>query len=152
MSEYKGAWHGDPVLKAEVLQRMRAHRAADTIIQGLYQEIDPGLALGYRGCLIGCTLPADPIPDDHGPNWHRRVEREYGIPIGVAMVLDDLFELLPVAGCADFAVDSIEAIPVGADLSNVISDRPWDDAYDYRGNPDDLLDRLRSAPLVSVPS
>jgi len=115
------AWHSDPDLKTEVVARMKAHRADDSIIQGLYQQIDPDLASGYRGCLIGCTLPKRPA--DHDSGWHREVEALYGIPDSIGHLLDRIFENLPTEDGqhALFAVASIEAIPVGADLSLVAS-------------------------------
>ena len=115
------AWHNDPDLKADVLDRMRQHRADDEIVQGFYQRIDPTAASGYRGCLIGCTLP--PLPDAAKPveGWHVRVEDEYGIPQTVGYLLDRTFEGLPYGQHAEFAVAAIDAIPVGADLSLVSS-------------------------------
>lgn len=133
------AWHGDPALKAEVAARMRLHREHDEFLQGLYQLINPKYASGYRGCLIGCTLPPEPIPDhEHvalyhanggvepsSPpfGWHGRVEQLYGIPRPVGHLLDKIFENLPVddGQHAQFAVESVEAVPVGADLTMVPS-------------------------------
>lgn len=133
------AWHGDPALKAEVVERMRLHREHDEIVQGLYQLINPKYASGYKGCLIGCTLPPEPIPaHEHvalyhanggvepsspAAGWHGRVEQLYGIPKTVGHLLDKIFENLPVDGGqhAWFAVASLEAVPVGADLTMVPS-------------------------------
>lgn len=154
MSEYKGVWHGDPALKAEVLARMIAHREADEIIQGTYRIHDPEAASGYKGCLVGCTLPAE-LEDTTGccdirprEGWHRRVESLYGIPEDVAWLLDDTFEEQDTFDdAAEFAVASIEAIPVGADLRDL--------ARRYRGEEIDevnaalVLAELRNAPLVA---
>jgi hypothetical protein len=117
------AWHGDPDLKAEVVARIAAHRVEDSIIQGLYQEIDHNLASGYRGCLIGCTLPAQAKGREPSVGWHTRVEELYGIPRAIGYLLDRIFENLPTddGQHAVFAVASIEAVPVGADLSLVSS-------------------------------
>jgi len=131
------AWHNNPDLKTEVAERMAAHRSEDSIVQGFYQQISTQIASGYRGCLIGCTLPPQPLPEgadvagcndiwgaepkapDNG--WHARVEQLYGIPETIGYLLDRIFESLPAdsGACARFAVDSIEAVPVGADLSMV---------------------------------
>jgi hypothetical protein len=119
------AWRGDPALKSEVRDRMVAHRDADEIVQRMYQRADPTLASGYKGCLIGCTLPPQqPLtPERSGDlsapigGWHRRVEDLYGIPRSVGKLLDRIFEGLPHGAHAQFAVDSIDAIPVGADLT-----------------------------------
>jgi hypothetical protein len=125
------AWHNNPNLKTEATARLRAHRAEDSIVKGLYQLLDPDLASGYRGCAIGCTLPPqapfDPGGTDKpGPpegGWHGEVERLYGIPRPIARLIDGLFENLPTDGDqhAEFAVAVIDAVPVGADLSLVIS-------------------------------
>lgn len=82
------AWHNNPGLKTEVAARMAAHRAEDSIVQGLYQEAAPELATGYRGCLIGCTLPRQREED----SWHERAEALYGIDRHVGRLLDRIFE------------------------------------------------------------
>ena len=102
------------------MARLRQHRAEDSIIKGVYQEFRPNLASGYRGCAVGCTLPrlgADPV------NWHERVEELYGIPRALARLIDGIFENLPTVDDAHarFAVEVIEAVPVAADLSLVMS-------------------------------
>lgn len=128
------AWFNDPALKAEVSARMLQHRIEDGIIQGHYQLLAPELASKYKGCLIGCTLPlGEPRPATGCScgcgemvqpmsilqDWHKEVERLYGIPEVLNHVFDNLFESLPQPRAAWFAVSTIEAIPVGADLSGV---------------------------------
>lgn len=115
----KLAWHNNADLKAVVLDRMIAHREDDEIVQGIYQETDPLLASGYRGCLIGCTLPKIENRWSLNDTWHELVETHYGIPVAVAYLLDYAFESLFYPDHAAFAVASIEAIPVGADLAQV---------------------------------
>lgn len=159
MSEYKGAWHGDPALKAEVLARMVKHRQEDEIIQGSYRINDPETASGHKGCLVGCTLPAE-LEDmedrtwGHGgrprEGWHRRVESLYGIPADVAWLLDDTFEEQDTFDeAAEFAVASIEAIPVGADLRDLA--RRYRDEEIDEVNASLVLEELRNAPLVVTP-
>jgi len=121
------SWHNNPALKAEVVERMREHRRQDTIIQGVYQRFAPDKAIGYRGCAIGCTLPVQPSIKIAGlfelatpwPGWHEMVEREYAIPLPLGYLIDSVFESLPQGEHAQFAVDVIEAIPVGKDLMPV---------------------------------
>lgn len=127
------AWHDDPALKAEVMARLRQHREQDTIVQGVYQRLDPAKALGYRGCAIGCTLPAQavqerehracdccqPTMNDPAAGWHGEVEDLYGIDQEIAETIDDIFESLPTSACAAFAVEVVDAIPVGANLNDV---------------------------------
>jgi hypothetical protein len=105
------AYHGDPTIKATYLARVRAHRAADDIIQKQYGS-PKGAKSGWRGCAVGCTLH----DTDHG-----RYESDLGIPVALAHLQDRLFELMPLADAKDFPREFLEAIPIGADLSLV----PW---------------------------
>lgn len=128
------AWYNNPALKAEVSARMLQHRVEDSIIQGAYQTFAPEYASQYKGCLIGCTLPMAEVragkrcgcgcgewiePSIVRIDWHEQVEKLYGIPQTLNHVFDALFESLPPSRAAWFAVNTIEAIPVGADLSGV---------------------------------
>lgn len=155
----KGAWHGDPELKAQVVARMREHREKDEIIQGVYQEHGDGDS--YRGCLIGCTLPrvaGMTYNERQGFDWHEKVEQEYGIPRGVASILDSLFEdQEDFESAAAFAVESIEAIPVGADLSELARIHgAWQSSRDvplpwFFSDPTDVfLEYLRGLPVVAL--
>lgn len=134
MSENLGAWHGSQELKDRIVARMKAHRKADDFIQGMYQEIFPDSALGYRGCAIGCALDKQPVrqlaghcecgmcpTEDNEPaaGWHYEFEDQFGIPSDVAELIDNRYEELRAPAHAAFAVDALEAIPVGADLSGV---------------------------------
>jgi hypothetical protein len=156
------AWHGDPALKAEVMARMRQHRAEDEIVQGVYQQLYPGKAGAYRGCAIGCTLPRLPIAYNRGgaylvdlnDNWHGEVERLYGIPVYIGLRIDWTFEDLPIGDCADFAVAVVDAIPVGADLSTTTRDLaypditdPEDDFAEIREYAAAFIARLSAAPI-----
>lgn len=130
------AWHGNPALKAEVLARMLQHRVEDSIIQGSYQEFAPELASQYRGCLIGCTLPMGKLStwvDDccgegaaeqvvqgiDEMDWHPMVEELYGVSQRVSGLWERVFEFLPASKAPWFAVATIEATPVGADMDLV---------------------------------
>lgn len=150
------AWLGDPDLKEQVVLRMKEHRAEDAIIQGNYQVYAPELASQYKGCLLGCTLPRKvtasyTIALHFG--WHLEVQETYGILRSVAYALEAIFEDLPFEQAADFAVESIEAIPVGADLSAV--EEYWisavegdrDDGWSARVVRDKVLELLRNAPV-----
>lgn len=135
------AWHNRSALKAEVWGRMLQHRAEDSIIQQAYQMYSPEVASKYRGCLIGCTLPIDPDvaqgadirTRDVAKKWHQQVEDLYGVPVPVGLMLDQVFESVPVTHAPAFALASIEAISVGADLSltpmrlalDILTDPVW---------------------------
>ncbi len=129
-----GAWFGDEDLKDAVVARMRHHRRLDQILQGVYQTVDPGKGNGeYKGCLVGCTLPLiapevhTAVEDwvfEHGraelgtgsgvAAWHVLGELHYGIPWYVFDILDTAFEDAFSEDAPDFAVEALEAIPVGA--------------------------------------
>lgn len=133
------AWHNDPALKAEAVARMRAHRDADEFIRGSYLRTDPDKAGGYRGCFHGC-LTTEKLAAERGVTvtslvnqylrdeerapwddiaWHDEAERIWGIPADLAGLLDDTFEWQPPEHAGVFAVECVEAIPVGADLPQV---------------------------------
>jgi hypothetical protein len=155
------AWHGSQALKDEVMARLRAHRAEDAIVQGFYQQIDPKLANGYRGCAIGCTLPAQPLDEEWrdtldglgvplapGDGWHGEVELHYGIPVDIGHLIDNTFEDLDAADCAAFAVDVIDAIPVGAYLLDLAREVDEDrDGYWYDDGP---VATVRAAHLIAL--
>ena len=98
------AFHGDPKVKEKYLARVKAHRAADEIVQGHYWE-------NGKGCAVGCTI--------HGSD-HQAYETELGIPIQLAHLQDWIFENIPNKEAKNFPVDFLESIPVGVDLKLVL--------------------------------
>ena len=114
MSAAPVAFHGDPALKARVLDGLAAHRAADEIVQGHYWQAG-------RGCAVGCVIhDLDPAAK---PSDHKQWERLIGVPVAVAHLVDAIFEGLSESEAPDWSVRIIEAIPVGADLSDVYCKR-----------------------------
>jgi hypothetical protein len=99
------AYHGDPALRASTLAQMRAHRAADALVQRQYWA-------DGRGCAVGC-LTHDP---DGG---HTQYPVRWGIPEAIAHLEDRIFEGLPVFDAQEWPVEFLYAIPLGADLSLV---------------------------------
>lgn len=147
------AWHGDRELRDRIVQRMREHRKADSFIRGEYQLIDESYPLGYRGCAIGCLLEPGADPEgDPCERWWIQVEDQFGIHRDVAEAIDSIFESYRYSDDAsDFAVDVIEAIPVGADLTEVAEWIGEESIGDYE-QADDLLERLRLAPVAGESS
>jgi hypothetical protein len=97
------AFHGDPAVKEKYLARLKAHHVADEIIQGTRWN-------GAHGCAVGCTLN----------NYaHEAYETELGLPQWLAHLEDKIFEGLPPKAAQQFAVDLLESVPVGADVSKV---------------------------------
>jgi hypothetical protein len=158
------AWHNDPALKAEALARMQAHRAADEFILGEYIEADPRATAGFKGCFHGC-LTAERLAAEKGMTpaefaktrpwraWHDEGERLWGIPAELGGLLDDTFEELDSVGdSAEFAVASVDAVAVGADLSGVVDryteESPADDETDAMF----VLRLLREAPIPGASS
>jgi hypothetical protein len=99
------AYHGDPEIKEKYLGRVRKHRALDQLIKGKYWA-------GGKGCAVGCTI--------HSTN-HAKYETELGIPTAIAYLEDAFFENLQTGDALAWPDAFIEAIPVGADLSMVVS-------------------------------
>ncbi len=98
------AFHGEPSLKAAVMDRLREHRRLDEITQGVYFDDDG------RGCHLGCIT--------HASNGvHEAAERLFGIEQRIGYWLEAVFEGLPKEQCAAWVIESTEAIPCGADLS-----------------------------------
>jgi hypothetical protein len=99
------SFHGDPSIKAKYVAKLRAHHAADEIVQGSYWDDE-----ARRGCAVGCAIEGSD---------HRRYEIILGLPEWLARLEDRIFEGLPAAEARDFARDFLEAIPVGSDLTRV---------------------------------
>ncbi|MHB1950140.1 MAG: hypothetical protein ACYCQK_01545 [Acidiferrobacteraceae bacterium] len=99
------AWHGEPGLKAAALERLREHRRMDQIVQGIYYDDTRG-----RGCQLGCLTHA-------AEDAHEAAERLFGIEQSIGYWLEMVFERLPHEDCAQWVLDSAQAIPVGADMS-----------------------------------
>jgi len=103
------AWNGDHDLKQRTVAQMRQHREADRLIQGMYIQGDPN-GDAWRGCNIGCLAQGDSYAD---------VAALLNCPLQIPYLMDVIFEHLPIDAARAWAVDNIEAIPVGADLTHV---------------------------------
>lgn len=159
------AWHGDPELKAATVARMKAHREADDFIQRRYLLVDAAAAKGFRGCFHGC-LTAEAIAAEKSiplaaagdlafwweNAWWEEAERLFGIPADLGALLDDIFEAqASYQAAGDFAVRVTEAIPVGADLTNVFDD--FCPAHcDHSDDVGCLIAIIAAAPVPEVAS
>lgn len=113
------AYHNDPTLKAQIVKLMRWHQQQDRLIKGVYQDTETDV---FRGCAVGCTLRS--LQEITGVTQeyygvHARYETLIGVPQALAGVHDRLFETLPTPENQAFAVDFLEAVPVGTDLSRI---------------------------------
>ena len=97
------SFHNDPLVKAKYTARIKAHAKADEIIKGQYWQ-------NGKGCAVGCVI--------HSTN-HKAFEIELGIPEWLAKLEDVIFEALPNGDAKSFAVNFLDAIPVGVNLEHV---------------------------------
>jgi hypothetical protein len=87
-------------------REVAAHVAADTIIQGIYWD-----EASQSGCFIGC-LAHDDDPESN--------EAEYGLPVMVQRIAENIFEALPAADAKVFFAALPDAVGCdGKDLSRV---------------------------------
>ena len=87
-------------------REVAAHVAADTIIQGDYWD-----EASQSGCFIGC-LAHDDDPESN--------EAEYGLPVMVQRIAENIFEALPAADAKVFFAALPDAVGCdGKDLSRV---------------------------------
>jgi hypothetical protein len=98
------AFHGNPAVKAFYLERLRSHVHKDEVVQGVAEWH------GGKGGVIGCTVHS---------NDRSRYETDLGIPTEVASLEEIIFQRMPAEEAKRFALDFLEAVPVGADLSFV---------------------------------
>jgi hypothetical protein len=101
------AYNNDAALKERLIATMRAHREAETLVQGVYWE-------DGRGCAVGCIT--------HKQSYEAwKHYEEWGIPRILARLEDAIFEALPTDEARAWPERFLGAIQPGADLSQV-----WD--------------------------
>lgn len=99
------SWHNDPQLKQKYIDRVRAHRLADNLIQGTGWDNGNG-----KGCAVGCTLESYD---------HTRFPNELGLPIWIAHLEDSIFEGLDNKTAQLWPERFMEAIPVGVEVDTI---------------------------------
>jgi len=109
------AYHGNAALKEKIRKRVLWHQERDHIARGRYTQ---GSGRSFRGCAVGCSLEAAGVEKSMRGD-HKLYEIKLGIPRIIALLEDKLFESLPFGEHVEFPLKFIDAIPVGADLSNV---------------------------------
>ena len=98
------------VSKKTLLETLARHRVEDRIMQGWHYW------RGGRGCAVGCTLH-EFAPGEEGN--HTLYEDLFGIPRELAHLEDAIFEGLDVESAGDWPERFVEAVPEGADLTDV---------------------------------
>lgn len=126
MSRTLVAWHNQPQLKAEALDRMQRISAYTGFRQGGQVPHDGRVGGGLHVSLCAQRLAGEQevsvsvvLAARNTVSWLDETTRLWGIPQVVGGVMDRCFERLPPHEAARFAVAAIEAIPVGADLDPV---------------------------------
>jgi hypothetical protein len=111
------SYHNDPSLKSLVVQEMKKHQAQDQFIKGSYGEVNGK----FKGCAVGCTIDSINVilGKSYDTSSHSALEEAIGIPEWLSLLHDSFFENLPVGENSQFAVDFLEAIPVGVNLEPV---------------------------------
>jgi hypothetical protein len=97
------AFHGSQAVKDKYVARVQRHAELDEIIQGTYWQ-------NGKGCAIGCALHS---------GEHSRYEIELGLPTWLAYLEEGLFERMPETNAKTFPLRFLQAIPVGAELTQV---------------------------------
>ena len=105
------AFHNKQDIKDLYVNRVLAHQKADEFIQSWWFE-------DGKGCSLGCTLNYN--NDIVNDCIFKRYEKELNIPENLARLHESIFESLPVENSKTFPHDFLNAIPVGADLSQVV--------------------------------
>ena len=121
------AFHGKQEIKDKYIARVKAHQEADEITKGIYWQ-------NGKGCAVGCTIEGSD---------HKKFEVELGIPTVLAHLEDGLFESMSNEEAKKFPLRFLEAIPVGADLSDVFKHLvvwEWDDSVHGLKNIQEIKD------------
>lgn len=109
------SYNNDENLKKLIVYEMRKHQEQDQLVKDTYCLEEGGK---FKGCAVGCAI--DSINIALGKRYlnsdHKVFEEELGIPEWLAHIQDSLFEALPIGDNSQFAVDFLEAIPVGVNL------------------------------------
>src|SRR5579859_3228482 len=93
------AFHGKPEIKKQYLARIRAHRAADELVQGVYWE-------NGKGCAIGCLAETAVCP-------HEVLEAQIAVPMSLLFLVDRLFEGMSAAKAQEWPEAFLTAVEPG---------------------------------------
>src|SRR5574338_1096580 len=112
------SYHNNPELKQLIVDEMKLHQQRDQFIKGAYKKEEDGQ---FKGCAVGCAIHSfnTKLGKDYLYEDHKAFEEAIGVPEWLAYLQDRFFEYLPNEESAQFAVDFLDAIPVGVDLNIV---------------------------------
>ena len=111
------SYHNDENLKILVVSEMKKHQEQDQFIKRSYGTVNGK----FKGCAIGCTIDSLNIVlgKSYDTSRHDVLEEAIGIPVWLARLQDVLFENLPNRENSQFAVDFLDAIPVGVNIEPI---------------------------------
>jgi hypothetical protein len=111
------SYYNDKILKEKIVKEMKLHKEQDRFIKGHYSKNNGD----FRGCAVGCAIDSinKVLNKKYFYNDHSKFEDAIGVPEWLAKLSDTLFEGLPDGKNSQFAVDFLETIPVGVDLTPV---------------------------------
>ncbi len=112
------SYHNDANLKKLVIDEMKKHQEQDRMIKGTYGVYERG---DFKACAVGCAIKSvnKILGKDYDTKSHEALSESLGIPVWLTKVQDSFFECLPNEYCSQFAIDFLEAIPIGIDLESV---------------------------------
>lgn len=132
------AWLGSIELKEEILRDLAEDLELERYVQGSYIASANDDDQAFYGCHVGCLMMARARYDnrrdsspvrlvdlltgvlERGLSWHGQVPEMLGMPRDLAEFWDKTYEKLPPDLAPRFAVESLECVPVGADLRTVL--------------------------------
>ena len=97
------AYHADSTVKAAYVKRFADRRAAGNVFQNVGSD-------SLHGSFIGCLLNANQ------PEW---LPIDVGWPVWFGELVEAIFGGLPRDGAIQFGAETLEAVPVGANLELV---------------------------------
>ena len=112
------SYHNDNSLKALVIAEMKNHQNDDRFIKGSYGFYSFG---EFKGCAVACAVNSvnKILGKQYDTSSHCVLQETLGIPGWLSKIQDAFFECLPWGECDKFAIDFLEAIPVGIDLEPI---------------------------------
>ncbi len=110
-------YHNNKKIKSSIVAEMKKHQKNDQFIKGSYSKMNGK----FKGCAVGCAIDSFNIRlgKAYKNDSHKAFEEAIGVPEWLARLQDGVFENLPDGESSQFAVDLLDAIPVGVDLTPV---------------------------------
>lgn len=101
---------GDPQLKVKAIEKLKTAMAEGKLVQDMVELLFHEDWEEDRGTVMGCISES---------NDRETFSNMYGFPEPLTVIQDHIFQFLSEKKARKFAVDFLEAIPVGVDLNYV---------------------------------